>query len=162
MGPCGDFNFNNIYNDPWPWFSAQHNPGIANNGAGPMTVFDNGNTRISRSGSSSGCIQGVGTGDSRGMALTIDDTPGSLQVTPVLSADLGVYSTSGGSAQLLSDGNYFFMPAVVQVSLSSQDSYSIEILPTAGTDTGTQVLNIQGPEGYRGWQMSSLYNPPTP
>jgi len=162
MGPCGDFNFNNIYNDPWPWFSAQHNPGIANNGAGPLTVFDNGNTRISKSGSSSGCIQGVGSGDSRGMALTIDETPGSMQVTPVLSADLGVYSTSGGSAQLLSDGNYYFMPAVVQVSLNSQDSYSIEILPTAGTDTGTQVLNVQGPQGYRGWQMSSLYNPPTP
>jgi hypothetical protein len=162
MGPCGDFHFNNIYNDPWPWFSAQHEPAIENGGNGPLTVFDNGNTRASPPsgpGSSTGCMPGVGSGNSRGMALTIDES--SMQVTPVLSADLGVLSISGGSAQLLSDGNYFFLPAVVLVNLSSEDSYFIQILPTAGTDTGTQVLNVQGPEGYRGWQMPNLYNPPT-
>jgi hypothetical protein len=40
-------------------------------------------------------------------------------------------------------------------------SYALEILPTAGTDTGTTVLNVeQSVGGYRAWQMSSLYNPP--
>ena len=161
MGPCGDFTFNNSYNDPWPWFSHQHEIAMENNGAGPMTVFDNGNTRISPPsgpGSSSGCMAGAGSGNSRGMVLDINES--GLQVTPVLSQDLGVYSSAMGSAELLSNGNYYFFPAVVLINLSTTDSYSIEILPAAGTDNGTQVLNIQGPDSYRGWQMQSLYNPP--
>ncbi len=60
MGPCGSFAFNNIYADPWPWFSGQHDAGIENNGAGPLTVFDDGNTRISRPGRSTQCMQGDG------------------------------------------------------------------------------------------------------
>lgn len=161
LGPCGDFSFNNIYSDPWPWNSAQHEVGIENSGAGPMTLFDNGNTRVSPPTgphSSTGCMPGVGSGNSRGMALTVDES--ALQVTPVLSVDLGVFSTADGSAQLLGDGNYFFLPALVLVNSNSEDSYSIEILPTAGTDTGTQVLNIQSVDGYRAWLMPNLYTPP--
>jgi Arylsulfotransferase (ASST) len=153
MGQDGDFTFNNIYNDPWPWFSAQHDVGMENSGAGPLSLFDNGNTRVSRP------PLGVGSGDSRGMALTIDET--NMQVTPVLSVDLGVYCNEGGSAQLLSDGNYFFLPAVVAISLGMDGSFSIEILPDPGTPNGAQVLNIASPAGYRGWQMPSLYSPPT-
>jgi hypothetical protein len=161
LGPCGDFTFNNIYNDPWPWNSHQHDVGLENAGAGPMTIFDNGNTRISPPtgpGSSTGCMPGVGSGNSRGMAVNFNET--TLQVTPVLSADLGGYSTADGSAQLLFDGRYFFVPAVVLLNLTTEDSYSIQILPTAGTDTGTQVLNLQSTSVYRGWQMPSFYNPP--
>ena len=161
MGACGDFTFNNTYNDSWPWFSAQHDVGFENGGSGPLTVFDNGSTRVSPlsgPGSSTGCMPGLGSGNSRGMAVTVNES--GMQVSPVLSVDLGVYSASGGSAQLLFDNNYFFMPAVVLVNLSTEDSYFIQIFPTAGTDTGKQVLNIQGPQGYRGWQMSSMYNPP--
>jgi len=66
-----------------------------------------------------------------------------------------------GSAQLLPDGNYFFQPAIVLLTLNNDVGYSIEILPTTGTDMGTTVLNLQGPEHYRGWQMTSLYSPPT-
>jgi len=161
MGPCGDYTFNNTFNDPWPWFSHQHEVGLENNGAGPVTAFDNGNTRVSAlsgPGSSTGCMLGVGSGNSRGMSLTLNES--ALQVTPVLSADLGVYSYADGSAQLLSNGNYFFLPAVVMVGLSNQESYSIEILPTAGTDTGTQVLNLQAPLAYRAFRMPDLYHPP--
>jgi len=139
MGPCGDFSFNNIYNDPWPWFSHQHEFGMENNGAGPATVFDNGNTRHSKPGSSTGCMQGVGYGNSRGMALAIDETK--MEVTPMLSVDLGVFAEAMGSAQLLSDGDYYFQTGDISSS-------------------GTQILNIEGPFAYRGWQMPNLYNPP--
>jgi arylsulfate sulfotransferase len=162
MGPCGDFTFDNINNDPWPWFSGQHDVGMENRGAGPLTMFDNGDTRVSPpsgAGSSSGCMPGVGSGNSRGMALTFDEA--TMTVTPVLSVDLGVFSTGSGSAQLLSNGNYYFLPAVVLVNLNTEDSYSMEVLPTPSSGTGAQVLNIQGPTGYRGWQMKSLYQPPT-
>ena len=158
MGPCGDFTINNLFSDPWPWFSHQHEVGIENNGAGPLTMFDNGNTRVSPPGNSTGCIPGVGSGNSRGMALTVNEAL--MQVTPVLSVDLGVFANGLGSIQLLSDGNYFIQPGVVVVTLSSTSSFSIEILPTPGTDTGTQVLNIQAPEAYRAWQMPNMYSPP--
>ena len=45
MGPGGDFTFNNIYNDPWPWFSHQHDAAIESTGV--LSLFDNGNTRCS-------------------------------------------------------------------------------------------------------------------
>jgi len=163
MGPCGDFTYNNITNDPWPWFSHQHEVGIENNGAGPLTVFDNGVTRVSPPTgphSSTGCMPGVGSGDSRGMALTVDTT--NKQVTPVLSQDLGVFALALGSAQLLDDGIYFFQPGVVVLGLNDVKSNSIEILPMAGSiNNGTQVLNLQGAESYRSWQMPNLYMPPT-
>ena len=155
MGVDGDFTFNNTYGDLYPWFSGQHEVAIENNGAGPMTMFDNGNTRLAQLGANCGPVDC----NSRGMAVTFDET--SMQVTPVLSVDLGVFSTALGSAQLLSNGSYFFLPGIVLLSLNNPASFSIEILPTAGTDTGTQVLNLQGPEGYRAWRMPSLYNPPT-
>ena len=120
-----------------------------------MTLFDNGNTRIATLGGSCGPADC----HSRGMALTVDEV--GMTVTPVLSDDLGYNSIADGSAQLLADGNYYFYAGVVAVGLSAEDSYNLEILPTPGTVTGTTVMNIQGPDGYRGWQMVSLYVPPT-
>jgi len=159
MGPCGDFSFTNTYNDPWPWFSHQHEFGIENSGAGPITVFDNGNTRWSQPTVSTGCMPGVGSGNSRGMALNIDEA--ALTVSPVLSQDMGYQSYGDGSAQLLADGNYSFLPSDVFVTHTlSFVSYIEEILPTAGTDTGTEVLNIQAPQNYRIWRMPSMYQPP--
>jgi len=151
MGNDGDFTFNNIYNDSYPWFTHQHEIAMENNGAGPMTIFDNGDTRIVQT-QSGGCC-------SRGMALTVNES--TMQVTPVLSQSLNEYAAADGSAQLLSNGDYFFFPGTVLVNLTTQDSFSIEIFPTPGTDSGTQVLNVQGPNSYRGWQMQSFYNPPT-
>jgi arylsulfate sulfotransferase len=152
MGLDGDFSFNNLYNDSWPWFSHQHEVGIEDNGAGVMTVFDNGNTRVSAP------PLGLGKGHSRGMALDFDET--GMQVTPVLTQNLGAYAAAMGSAQLLTTGNYYFLPAIVFLSVNDLVSDSLELLPTAGTDTAVQVWNLQGPESYRAWRMSTLYDPP--
>jgi len=159
LGPDGDFTFINVNNDPWPWFSHQHEAGIENNGAGPMTLFDNGNTRLAAPPLGLGPT-GCQPNDcnSRGMALMVDETK--MQVTPVISVDLGFYAQAMGSAQLLSNGNYFFLPALVPGN-GTVYSYSIEIFPTPGTLTGNQVSNVQGPEHYRAWRMPNLYTPPT-
>jgi arylsulfate sulfotransferase len=153
MGPEGDFTFNNINNDLWPWFSHQHEVGIENNGAGVMTLFDNGNTRVSAPPLGLGSNCGPSDCDSRGMALNFDES--TMQVTPALSADLGVFSTAMGSAQLLSDGTYFFVAALVVLGPSNVASYDIEFSPSFN-----QVFNMQGLEVYRGWQIPSLYDPP--
>ena len=147
MGPDGDFAFNNVNNDSWPWFSHQHEVAMENNGAGPLTLFDNGNTRVSPP------PLGLGSGHSRCMSLTFDET--NLEATPPSPAiDMGVFSTAMGSAQLLSDGNMYCFAAIVIVKLNHSNSYSIEF------DGATQVLNVSGPEGYRGWQLRNLYDPP--
>jgi arylsulfate sulfotransferase len=148
-GLDGDFTFRNIYNDPYPWFSHQHEVDIESNGDGPLTLFDNGTTRVVHTGG--GCC-------SRGMELTLDEN--SLQATPVLSQDLGVYSDAYGSGQVLFDGDVFFLAGTVAVSSSSHASFAIQLLPAAGTDSGTQVFNLEGPNSYRAWLMPSLYAPP--
>ena len=146
----GNFSFDNINSDPWPWFSHQHDVTLANNGSGPMILFDNGDTRTAAPPLGLG-FPGCQPNDcnSRGMALTVDES--TLTVTPVLSANLGVYSSADGAAQLLSDGNYYFLAPLV-VTLNGIESNAMEF---AGT---TQELNIQGPEGYRGWQLVNLYS----
>ena len=172
MGPGGDFTFNNVYGDPWPWFSHQHDVGIQNGGKGPMTIFDNGNTRISQPGDSTGGVPGLGSAcgpndcDSRGMAVAFDEKTMTVTVSPNgVSLDLGTFSTAMGSADLLANGNYFFENPIVIVNLKAQpDGYSMEVGPTPAVPqlgSADVILNLAGPQHYRGWQMPSLYNPPT-
>jgi hypothetical protein len=159
MGNGGQFTFDNIDSDPWPWFSGQHFVSIQNNkSTGPLSCFDNGNTRISAPPLGLGTACGPNDCDSRGMVLNFDEA--TLTVTPQLSDNLAVNSVSGGNAQLLPNGNWFFAAVDVPVGISNVYTYAIEVLPTAGTLVGTQVLNIQTTEGYRAWRLPSLYNPP--
>ena len=39
-------------------------------------------------------------------------------------------------------------------------SHSMEVPPVPATDSPTVLLNLEGPEHYRGCQMTSLYFPP--
>jgi hypothetical protein len=153
LGNHGDFTFVNTYNDPWPWFSHQHDVGIEGNGAGVMTVFDNGNTRLADLGGNCAPYDC----NSRGMALTLKHT--GMTATPALSLDLGSYSTAEGSAQLLSTGNYFFEnPFTPNV-----EGFSLEYGPTPAVPQigpADTLLDLSGPQHYRGFQMPSLYNPP--
>jgi hypothetical protein len=132
MGPSGNFTFNNIYNDPWPRFSHQHDMGIENGGLGVATVFDNSTTRISNQGQSTGGVAGLGSKctlhdcDSRGMAFT------------------GACSTAMGSAQSLANGNYFFENPQVFLSLNSSAGFSLEI----GHASSTAGRRRDDPNGY--------------
>jgi hypothetical protein len=161
MGNGGDFVFNNIDSDPWPWFSGQHYVSIQTNTAtGPISCFDNGNTRLSAPPLGLGSACGPNDCYSRGMALDFNETTSPPTVTPVLSDSLGVNSVSGGNAQLLSNNNWHFAAVDTPVGISNVYTYIIEVEPTPSTLVGTQVLNIQTTEGYRAWRLPSLYNPP--
>jgi hypothetical protein len=152
LGLDGDFTFNNTNNDPYPWFSHQHDAGFEDPATGLMSLFDNGNTRVAPP------PLGLGSGNSRGMALSLDIT--NMTVTPVMSQDLGYFAFALGSAQLLGNGNYLFQPGIVAPDSSD---YSIEVLPTAGTVNGTAIYNLESPgfASYRSWLMPNLYFPPT-
>jgi arylsulfate sulfotransferase len=158
--PLSDFTFNNVFNDPWEWFSHQHDVGIENGGAGPMTIFDNGNTRVSPAPVGLGKACTPYDCKSRGMAVTFSQT--TMEVTPILQVDLGYYSPGNGSAQLLADGNYFFLPAIIPVDdFKATDAFSLEVNSTPDYGNAGIILNLQGPEQYRGWQVPNLYTPPT-
>jgi len=174
--PPSNFNFDNLYNDPWPWYSHQHDATYSNAGApvtlnnatgGLLTIFDNGNTRFASPPlglGSPGCLPN--DCDSRGMALIVTQepvgdcatscTPGT--VVPIISQGVGLQSTALGGAQTLSNGNYFF-----QSGISETVTQAIEYLPVVSVPpTATQVMNVTSVDySYRGWQMPNLYNPPT-
>jgi arylsulfate sulfotransferase len=153
MGNGGDFSFNNLNQDPWPWFSGQHDVEYANYGAGPLTVFDDGNTRradpplgLGSPGCGSYCA-------SRGMVLTVDES--NMTVTPVLSQYLGETARAYGSAELLSNGNYYFGAGIVD----GEYGYGIEVLPTSGAINGSNIYSIQTQPLYRTYRVSNLYQP---
>ena len=159
------FTFNNITNDPWPWFSHQHDATYANNGlpvtagglTGPLlTIFDNGNTRYSVPplGLGTNCDPAGGPDDcnSRGMALSVNVA--TMKVTPALLQNEAVKSTALGGAGLLSNGNFFFQSGL-------PNTQAMELMPTRSV-FGKQVMNVGSVDySFRGWQMPNLYNPPT-
>jgi hypothetical protein len=160
MGNEGDFTIDNVNNDPWPWFSHQHEVGIEGNGTGAMSMLDNGNSRIAPPplglGPSPACLPY--DCNSRGMAVNFSET--SMIVTPQVAIDLGYFSSAMGSAQLLPNGDYFFLASIVVLGLNSVVSNALEYPPSPAFDIGTQYLNLQGPESYRAWRMPSMYDPP--
>jgi len=141
LGNGGDFSI--VSTDPWPWFSHQHDAGFELNGV--FDVFDDGNTRVADN-------PGV-TENSRGQAYNIDET--NLVATQILNADLGVYSFALGSAQLLSNGNYHFLPGINN-SPSGMFSQSIEVLP----DGTIGFIEQSTATAYRSFRMPNLYSPP--
>jgi arylsulfate sulfotransferase len=145
LGLGGDFTINST--DPYPWFSHQHDPGFVQDGATTLAMFDNGNTRVSPP------PIGLGSGDSRGYVLNIDQT--SMTATPVLLQDLGVYSAALGTAELLSSGDYHFEAGII--SQSPPSSEAIEVF----TNSGTLGFSVQlDAIAYRSFRMTNLDTPP--
>jgi hypothetical protein len=143
LGNDGDFRIDS--NDPYPWFSHQHEPNFLDNGNSMLAVFDNGNTRITENGG----------GNSRGQVLTIDET--NRVVSLALNADLGMFSLAVGSAQKLADGDYHFDAGFV-LDPSTADGYSatsFEVDPG-----GNSIFAMKAPtQLYRSFRMSTMYNP---
>jgi hypothetical protein len=142
LGLDGDFTLGNTVGEPFPWFSGQHDAGFVNNGEQTLMVFDDGTTRHA--------VQG---GDSRGQVWNIDQN--GMVATLELNADLGAYSQSLGSAQLLQNGNYMFQAGNIMLG------DSIEVQSTEITPQTTAVYQLQsvGPTpSYRGWRLADLYH----
>lgn len=136
MGLDGDFSIQS--GDLWPWFSHQHDAGFEPGGT--LTVFDNGNTRVAANPGQY----------SRGQAFTVDES-GRI-VTPLLNASLGVYSPALGSAQLLHNGNYHFLPGLLNPGLAE----FMEVSPKPKI-----LFTLQSSAGaYRSFRLMNLYTPP--
>ena len=91
------------------WFSYQHCAQIYPNGQ--LTLFDNGNYRIS---------QNNGVGDSRGQSWTLNTT--TMVATPIVNYDLGAFSAAVGYSALLSNGNYDYSAGFLKGGTETQTS----------------------------------------
>ncbi len=112
LGNDGDFRIQS--DDPYPWFSHQHDGNFEIGDSTKLLVFDDGDTRVAK----------MNGGNSRGQVLQIDEQ--NRVVIPVLNADLGLYAAAVGSAQQLRNGNYHFNVGFVQEN-GTVDSYSLEL-----------------------------------
>ena len=137
LGDGGDFTI--VSDDPWPWFSHQHQVDWAGD---RIVLYDNGNTRINRTNG----------GHSRGQALLLDETH--RTATLVLNADLGLRSAAWGSAQRLANGNYHFMNGLIPPS-QRMSSESVEVRPDATPDY--RAMWESG--AYRSFRMRDIYTP---
>jgi hypothetical protein len=86
--------------------------------------------------------------NSRGQVYVIDET--AKTATALVNADLGVYSVAVGSAQLLSNGNYFSLSGILPIGLQSQ---AAEI---QAHRSQTWALNAST-SVYRAFRLNSLY-----
>ncbi|HUO30056.1 MAG TPA: aryl-sulfate sulfotransferase [Bryobacteraceae bacterium] len=142
LGIDGDFALGNNVGEPYPWFSGQHNPGFIDDGETTLAVFDNGTSRHAEYG-----------GDSRGQVWTIDQT--SMIATLDVNVDLGAYSESLGSAQVLLNGDYMFMAGNIS------DGSNIEVQNSEFNGSGVMNYQFQsvGPShAYRGWRLPDFYH----
>ncbi len=156
MGPYGDFTIVNPPGNPcgdpnvFPWFTHQHDPSFASQG-GPseiMTVFDDGNTRVSQCGS----------GNSRGMVLDVNES--AHQVFIQTLADLGAFSPALGSAQVLitplngvfaSFDNGFLLRPTTEAQVSETDLQGNIVFQIVANDWS-----------YRSYRQRDLYTPTVP
>lgn len=145
LGLEGSFSI--VSQDPYPWFTHQHDVEFELNGTQFLSVYDNGNLRKAQNPTL--------TENSRGCYLNVDQT--NLVVTPISLIDMGGFSAAGGSAQLLDNGNLHFDDSLFGTPIN-QDAESAEYVPTNGTSTGTLDYAIQDSSSdYRTYRMISLY-----
>ena len=143
LGLDGDFTVSGAGGITYPWFSGQHDAGFIDTTEQTMMVFDDGTTRVEQQG-----------GDSRGQVWSLDQT--NLVATLELNVDLGAFSPSLGSAQLLQKGDYMFMSGNIMIGNSTIEVQNLEYTPA-----GTVVYNLQSQGSsacYRGWRMTDLYH----
>jgi hypothetical protein len=139
LGLDGAWTINST--DPYPWFSHQHDVEYELNGTTVLSLFDNGNTRVT-----------ANPGElSRGYVLKMDEA--NLTATPILLQNIGLYSSALGSAQRLDNGDYHFDAGFNNPGPNEFSQH--QEYPVAG---GAPNYEIQtGTFAYRSYRMESLY-----
>lgn len=138
LGKDGDFAYHST--DPYPWFSHQHDARyIADD---MIIVFDNGNTRRTHDP----------TANSRGQVIRLNEAE--RTATLEFNVDLGGYSAALGSAQKLTNDNYYFEMGWLPDG-GEGSSISVEIDPS-----GNSVYSLKANlPRYRTFRMQDMYTP---
>lgn len=141
LGLDGDFKPKS--DDPYPWFSYQHDVGFDPPGSNRLIVFDDGDRRKKK----------FEKANNRGQVWELDEQ--AMTATLVVNADLGVYSPAIGSAQSLSGGGFSFESGMINPPAPS--SRATEVGPDG------KIVYAQQNEGvftYRSFRVPDLYTAP--
>lgn len=131
LGNGGNFALASGYS-PSEWFNYQHDVEFQSNGL--LSLFDNNNLET--------------PADSRGQAWSLNES--SMIATPVVNDDLGVASYALGSAQLLSNGNYWFGAGFAH---SATSTYSTEFTPSGAV----AFHDFSNGVNYRTFRLINMY-----
>lgn len=141
LGLDGDFTMTGT-TDPYPWFSHQHDAEFEQGGNTLLSLYDNGNTRISENPGE----------NSRGQALILNQN--AMTASLAANVDMGVFSIAVGSAQLLDNGNYHFDSGWISTTPTTATAQSVEVTPA-----GTPVFQLNDATvTYRTYRMVSFYS----
>lgn len=145
LGRDGDFTAKS--NDPYPWFSYQHDVGLDPQ-TGLLVVFDDGHRRKEKDPKA----------NNRGQTWKIDET--ARTATLVLNADLGVYALAVGSAQPLANGNYSFESGFLNPSPSLPASVYSRTTETTADGKIVYAQQCDGAITYRSFRVATMYDRP--
>jgi arylsulfate sulfotransferase len=141
LGLDGDFKAKS--DDPYPWFSYQHDVGFDPPGSNRLIVFDDGDRRKKKDPKA----------NNRGQVWELDEQ--AMTATLVVNADLGVYSPAVGSAQSLSGGGYSFQSGMI--NLPSVSTRETEV----GADGKiVYAQQFDAAVNYRSFRVPDLYTAP--
>lgn len=140
LGLDGDFTVKST--DPYPWFSYQHDVKFQP-ATNTLLLFDDGHRRKTK----------FPAANNRGQVWKLDEA--AHTATPVLNADMGVYSMAVGSAQSLSSGGYSFEAGFLHPPAIA--SRSIE---TSADGKVTYAQQSEGSFTYRSFRVANMYSAP--
>jgi len=111
-----------------------------------LTLFDNGNTRHATDS----------TAHSRGQALSVNET--TMTVDILQSEDMGYYSSSYGTAQLLPNGNLWYTGGYISTPKSGNgfSTRAVEVVPQANAAGKLAFSLMYAQETYRIFRMPTL------
>lgn len=142
LGKDGDFTVKS--DDPYPWFSYQHDAGFEPVGSNRLTLVDNGHARHDKDSNAK----------TRGQVWQIDEEKHTA--TLVRNVNLQLYSPAIGSAQTLKDGGYSFEAGYIDFPLSPYGR-------TVETDRDGRIvfaMDVQGLLVYRSYRVDDMYSAP--
>ena len=143
LGKDGDFTVKS--DDPYPWFSYQHDAGFEPAGSNIVTLLDNGHARHDKDSNAK----------TRGQVWQIDEEKHTA--TLVRNLNLPLYSPAVGSAQTLKNGGYSFEAGYNDFPLSPYGR-------TVETDRDGRVvfaIDVHGQLVYRSYRVDDMYSAPT-
>lgn len=145
LGKDGDFTVKS--DEPYPWFSYQHDAGF-DPVTGLLVLIDDGHRRKDK----------YPNANNRGQAWKLDEA--NRTATLMMNVDLGVYSEAVGSAQPLSNGDYSWESGFIEPGPAG--FARIHSVTTETSPDGKIVASEQayGALTYRSFRLANMYAAP--
>ena len=146
FGVWGRMAISRRLDDPFPWFSHQHDAEVEVGRTSTISVFDNGNTRW---------VADREHQHSRGQVIEIDESNRTAHLA--WNVDLGIFSLALGTAQRLANGDYHFdagFEAAPEAPFGGV-GYALEVDPAGDIVSSIKMQALI----YRSFRLPDLYGP---